>query len=167
MRFFSLLILLLMLLLSVVKQDLVEIITLLALLAGTYFSAYLPQKKLAVIFFLITGIASFLGSIGAYNSFYYYDKVVHVAAGFASTYFAINLIPKKWAIRKYLPLWTLVLAVGLIIGIAWEFFEWASKFVTHHNLQRGTVDTLTDLLADVVGAFFVITVSKKRRLKKE
>lgn len=136
-------------------------ITLLALLAGTYFSAYLPQKKLAVIFFLITGTASFIGSIGAYNSFYYYDKVVHVAAGFASTYFVINLIPKKWSIQKHLPLWVLVLTVGLIIGIAWEFFEWASKFVTHHNLQRGTVDTLTDIIADLIGAAGVLFFRKK------
>jgi uncharacterized membrane protein YjdF len=42
--------------------------------------------------------------------------------------------------------------LGVAIGAAWEVGEWFYDALTHGNAIRGKTDTMTDLVADALGA---------------
>ena len=72
-----------------------------------------------------------------------------------------------------------ILVVGLIsfavfAGVLWEFFEFlVDKFITGKNyidlLQRGVIDTMKDLLMDLLGGLavgFLFLYERKKQIKK-
>ena len=46
----------------------------------------------------------------------------------------------------------ILIALGVALGTAWEIAEWLFDALTYGNAIRGKTDTMTDLLADTVGA---------------
>ncbi len=155
-RFVSFAILLVFLSISLVRTDLVQAFVTMVIISSLWiFSEKRPLPSFFYLLFPVVVLTYLLGSFGLYTSWYYYDKVVHILVSFASTLFIGYLLSetalKKVNSQKFL-LSIVIISFGLSLGVFWEFFEWIVDFVYPQALIRGIDDTMTDLLADLLGA---------------
>lgn len=135
-----------------------------AILAGVFaakvfrVSDGLYYTGLVFIFF-----ASAVGSVlNLYRTFDPYDKIVHFGSGLLLAAFGvmladyflhrmeINPVHKKTAVLLTALLAFLTASAGA--GI-WEIFEFATDKLAGGGMQRGMVDTLTDMIAGNLGGF--------------
>lgn len=112
---------------------------------------------LAFIFF-----ASPLGSVvNLYRKMDSYDKVVHFFSGILLA--SVGLALMKWIVAKYeiacasavrLSLLAILFAFFFSSACAgiWEIFEFAADRMAGGEMQRGMVDTVTDMIAGNAGA---------------
>lgn len=109
--------------------------------------------KYVYIFIPVTATLYFLGSLGLYYYWYYFDKPVHLVSSFTATFcianLAVNLLRIKASREVFI---SVVFIVGLMIGIGWEIFEVVVGYFVEHDLIRGAVDTITDVKFDAIGA---------------
>ncbi len=89
------------------------------------------------------------------------DFAMHFSGGAAMAYFLFeaqrcfqeflgNLTP----LARYL----LAFALACSVGVFWEFGEWFSDIFLQTHLQKSLPETMSDLLADTVGAVTAMTV---------
>ncbi len=122
-------------------------------------------------------LASPMGSvINLYRTFGPYDKIVHLISGFLLAAFGMMLaeflvgrftdIKDKTII--FIPL--LFAAVMFSSGCAgiWEIFEFTADKLAGGEMQRGMVDTITDMIAGNVGAiaYGIYMLLKQKKLYK-
>lgn len=105
------------------------------------------------IFIPITVTLYFLGSLGMYNHWYFFDKPVHLVTSFTVTFCVANLILNyfKHKLSRFTFI-SIVFIIGIAIGVGWEVFEYLASFFIEHNLIRGWFDTITDVIFDAFGA---------------
>ncbi|MBL7032695.1 MAG: hypothetical protein ISR91_00990 [Candidatus Delongbacteria bacterium] len=126
------------------------------------FHFYLPPETelLAIIFIYAT---LFLGEFGDfYNRFWWWDVLLHTGSSFLlglvafilvdvlnrAPHTELNLSP------EFVALFAVVFA--LAVGTLWEIFEFTMDGLLGLNMQRsGLVDTMWDLIVDLVGATVV------------
>lgn len=102
----------------------------------------------------------FLGEVyGFYDRFWWWDIVLHggSAIGFGLIGFAFVFMmfqgDKFAAPHRAVAFFAFCFAV--MVGVMWELFEFAMDQVFGLNMQKsGLIDTMYDLLVDVVGAAF-------------
>jgi hypothetical protein len=95
-------------------------------------------------------------SLKLFEIFTYWDKIVH------PTLVALTAIIATWLLVGYRDAFDkrlpphLIAAVAMLLGIAvggfWEFFELGSDWFGDANLQKSNADTLTDIIANNLGA---------------
>lgn len=116
---------------------------------------------IGVLAILCGHIFSVLG--GWYILYPWVDIPLHVAGG-AWTALAFFYLQRKYVLLfSALPfLFSLILVAGfvMLVGVGWEWFEFGFDyiFVPEHaewRAQLGLVDTMGDLLADILGGMVV------------
>ncbi|MCA1733908.1 MAG: hypothetical protein LC732_09930, partial [Acidobacteria bacterium] len=95
---------------------------------------------------------------GFYERFWWWDLVLHAASGFLLGIFGFLLV---WVLNQkedielhmnpaFIALFAFMFSVGL--GAVWEIFEFLMDVAFGLGMQHGLVDTMGDLIVDVVGA---------------
>lgn len=137
----------------------VMVISLLPELFVRRFHVHVPPGfgMLAVIFVFAS---LFLGEVhGYYLRFWWWDVVLHTAAGFMLGllgFLLVYVLNEKEDIELHMKpgfvaLFAFMFAVG--IGALWEIFEFSMDTLFGLNMQKsGLVDTMWDLIVDVTGA---------------
>ena len=150
------------------------------------FRVYLPAS-LQIIITLFIFAAQFLGEIhDFYYRFPWWDNMLHCISGsvlgiigFMFVYFLNKTHIKK---TKLSPFFVALFAFcfSLSMGVFWEIFEFSGDRLLGLNMQKfrmpgedGLVDTMTDLIVDMVGALIVTLIGyiymkdEKKMIKKK
>lgn len=102
---------------------------------------------------VLANIAGYVGSL--YARWAWFDKALHCYTIGALT-LALSLALYGRALTgardRRLVLILVIAAVGLGIGARWEIAEWGYDRFTPGNAIKGKDDTITDLIADALGA---------------
>lgn len=145
-------------------QPMAEILVILAitfmpLMLGKRFDVRIPHgfETMAVIFLYMS---LFLGEFrGYYTRFWWWDLVLHSGSAFllgVLGFLLVYVLNEKQEIDldlkpKFIALFAFLFAVGM--GTLWEIFEFAMDQIFGLNMQKsGLVDTMWDLIVDVIGA---------------
>ena len=95
-----------------------------------------------------------------------FDLLVHAVTAAALTLLLAahmrGVLPGIWRPASYI---AVLVAMGVALGAAWEVGEWVYDRFTASNTIRGKTDTITDLVADAVGAMLaaLLALSIERR----
>lgn len=120
-----------------------------AAIAVTAAAALLARRILPAAFGLLLTVAVAVNAAGYVLTLWHertaFDEIVHAFTSFAGMA-AIGWLVLKRRMRPGLALLWQALAIGLVIGVAWEGFEWAIGIIGSRR------DTAIDLLMDGVGA---------------
>lgn len=124
---------------------------------------------------LIVCLSFFLGvSLKTFEIVSWYDEFVHFAAG-AWVAAVIIWISKKAKLPSFLKrmfenrFFLSVVILTLVVGLLWEVFEFglSHRLVNIYNyysgLQPSQIDTLSDLLMDILGAGAILLLLKKNK----
>jgi hypothetical protein len=99
--------------------------------------------------------------LGVYDSFRYYDNVVHTTVPLLLTgvvyvlLMRLDVLPELRDLERLsqrIGFFLIVLMLGMAIGAAWEIVEWTLDSTTGSNLATSVTDTATDLIWDTIGA---------------
>ena len=99
--------------------------------------------------------------LGVYDSWRYYDNVVHTTVPLLLTgviyvlLMRLEVVPELRELtrsRHRIGFFLTVLMMGMAIGAAWEIVEWTLDSTTGSNLATSVTDTATDLIWDTIGA---------------
>ncbi len=120
-------------------------------------------------------IASPMGSIiNLYRTFDPYDKIVHFISGCllaAFGMFIIEFLLKKFSnvtdlSSFFIPMIFAAFMFSSACAGIWEIFEFTADNIAGGGMQRGMVDTVTDMIAGNIGAIIYISVvAIKEKLK--
>jgi uncharacterized membrane protein YjdF len=137
------------------------VLTLLPFFLGRRFNVFIPPElELLAILFVFSSL--FLGNVrGFYYRFWWWDLVLHAASGFLLGIFGFLLV---WVLNQkedielhmnpaFIALFAFMFSVGL--GAIWEIFEFFMDVAFGLGMQHGLVDTMGDLIVDVVGAAII------------
>lgn len=168
----SLVILLLFLISATYKGDIIHIaITTVLILIILY-----SRKRLPMQFFFLFPLTASLFIAGAvldwYTTYRSYDNLVHTVSGFTGSYFFGWLLSQRYKKLKKRQIFLYTAGIGIIIGIVWEIFEYATVALIPHDFVLGAYDTITDLMYDTTGAlvagyFSTKFVKKMIKIKKK
>ena len=108
----------------------------------------------------------FLGEFGDYyNRFWWWDVVLHSGSAFLLGilgFLLVYVLNEKKDVNldlhpQFIALFAFLFAIG--IGTLWEIFEFFMDQVFGLNMQKsGPVDTMWDLIVDVIGAGLIAIV---------
>jgi hypothetical protein len=99
--------------------------------------------------------------LGWYDSWRYYDNVVHTTVPFLVTGMVYVLLMRLHVlpdlrelhdVHQRIGFFLIALMLGMAIGAAWEIVEWTLDSTTSSNLATSVTDTATDLIWDTIGA---------------
>jgi uncharacterized membrane protein YjdF len=99
--------------------------------------------------------------LGVYDSWRYYDNVVHTTVPLLLTgvvyvlLMRLDVLPELRDLKRLsqrIGFFLIVLMLGMAIGAAWEIVEWTLDSTTGSNLATSVTDTATDLIWDTIGA---------------
>lgn len=135
------------------------IVTLLPLVLGRRFDVHIPPEfEVLTVVFVYASL--FLGEVhGYYVRYWWWDAVLHTGSGFLLGIFGFLLVYILNERRdidlhmrpRFVALFAFMFAVGM--GALWEIFEFGMDQLLGLNMQKsGLVDTMWDLIVDVVGA---------------
>lgn len=131
----------------------------------------LSRARIPSLFSLSFTLASLMGAAGfrwnLYERFVYFDDLAHAYSGLATTVTlgVLLLHPLEKAFARHRMVYLIALcAVGVTIGVGWEFFEWAVDYTRIARVKLlGTIDdTLRDLAMDVLGAGIGALIAVRR-----
>jgi len=147
---------------SAVETLLILLITTLPVLLGKKFTVRIPHgfETLTVLFVFMS---LFLGEVQSYYvRFWWWDLVLHSGAAFIMGvlgFLLVYVLNEKKEInlnlnRNFVALFAFMFAIG--IGTLWEILEFSADQLLGLNMQKsGLVDTMWDLIVDVIGAFII------------
>jgi hypothetical protein len=120
-------------------------------LSGTH-----VPRPLEFVFVLAMALQFISESTKLFEIFTYWDKIVHPSE-VALTAMMVGwlLLGYSHALGKRLPIHvaaTLGVLLGIAVGGFWEFVEMASDWFGDANLQKSNGDTMTDIIANNLGA---------------
>ena len=99
--------------------------------------------------------------LGVYDSWRYYDNVVHTTVPLLLTgllyvlLMRLNVLPELQdltQLHQRFGFFLTALFLGMAIGAGWEIVEWTLDSLTGSSLVISTTDTATDLIWDTLGA---------------
>ena len=141
------------------------LITFMPLMLGKRFDVVIPHgfETLAVVFLYMS---LFLGEFGDYyNRLWWWDVVLHSGSAFLLGilgFLLVYVLNEKKDVNldlhpQFIALFAFLFAIG--IGTLWEIFEFFMDQVFGLNMQKsGLVDTMWDLIVDVIGAGLIAIV---------
>lgn len=141
------------------------LLTLLPALLRCSYNVFLPVE-FEVLTVILLFASLFLGEIHAYyTKFWWWDIVLHTTSaallgmlGFILVY----VLNKERRINLFMTPGFIALfsfAFSLALGVLWEIFEFAmDSFFGLHMQKSGLVDTMWDLIVDVLGAAVIALV---------
>lgn len=121
------------------------------------FKTYLPVEfDFAITLFVFLSVS--LGEVGdAYERFFWWDALLHLAFGFTLGYVAFLWLYVKVKQGKLdagpKMKGFIIFCVALALGALWEIFEFGADQIFGFNMQKsGLIDTMWDLIVDALGA---------------
>jgi uncharacterized membrane protein YjdF len=105
--------------------------------------------------------------LGVYDSWRYYDNVVHTSVPLLLTGVVYVLLMRLCVLpelrdltqsRQRIGFFLTVLILGMAIGAGWEIVEWVLDTTTGSHLIISTTDTATDLIWDTIGSAGAATI---------
>lgn len=99
--------------------------------------------------------------LGVYDSWRYYDNVVHITVPLLLTgllyvlLMRLSVLPELHdltQLHQQFGFFLTVLFLGMAIGAGWEIVEWSLDSLAGSSLVVSTTDTATDLIWDTIGA---------------
>ena len=99
--------------------------------------------------------------LGVYDSWRYYDNVVHTTVPLLLTgvvyvlLMRLDVVPELQDLERLaqrIGFFLTVLMMGMAIGAAWEIVEWVLDSTSGSHLIISTTDTATDLIWDTIGS---------------
>ncbi|MFA5407432.1 MAG: DUF2238 domain-containing protein [Bacilli bacterium] len=142
-----------------------------------YIIDLLTKQKISVkvktIYLLFIFISADLGAVmGLYSSTLYYDKFVHFASGLLTSWLFAQILGHYYSTRemdKSAFIFS-IFCFNATIALFWEIMEYTLDLILNQQIQRGLTDTMTDMIAAVVGGIVITIIYafklKKRELKK-
>jgi hypothetical protein len=104
-------------------------------------------------------------NLGFYESYAFYDKIMHALGSALFTFLIITAVVQYCKRKKFtLPLslhFFLVLGISISLGTIWEIFEFTVDQTGLFNAQRGLQDTMLDLVANFAGISCVMLIYLK------
>lgn len=167
---------------SFALKILLGLLTVASLLRGDYFTVFASSLVLLISFLpaiishslkvrlpheidlTLTVILYLHYVLGEYEGFYnkvaWWDLFLHsgnsVILGLVGFVFAYVLLMTSRISAKPFFISLFSLSLSVFIGVMWEVFEFVMDQAFGFNMQKsGLVDTMTDLMADVLGAFSI------------
>lgn len=120
------------------------------LLGVTFISTGDRLPRVFTFLFVVAALANTAGYVfDLWHGPVWFDEAVHAYTSFAGMAAIGWLLVRRTRLEESAHAWRLVLAViaiGLVIGIAWEIFEWAIGII------GPWLDTRRDLVMDALGA---------------
>lgn len=111
------------------------------------------------VYLIFVFFAHFLGSIvNFYHTVNNYDKIIHLASGTVTAFFALNLLInfKKYGHKTVLFNVLFIIAFTLMVASFWEFFEYFNDNLFGKDAQNvlttGVDDTMKDMIAAFIGS---------------
>jgi len=156
------------------SQDLIIILTFLMTFYPSIlvkrFGVYLP-KRLEITITLFIFAAQVLGEMhGFYDKISWWDTMLHatsgVILGLIGFLFVYLLNEKGDANVNLSPIFVVIVAFcfAITMGVIWEVFEFGADRILGYNMQKfrlpgqdGLIDTMEDLIVDMIGAFVACT----------
>ncbi len=171
----------LLIVISAIRQEFFLVITSMIVLLLSFSPTIVSRSykiRLPIeVDFMVTILLYLHYVLGEYNHFYikfsWWDLFLHGGnsiilglVGFIMAY-GLLLTSKMQAKPFFISLFSLTFAV--FIGVLWEIFEFGMDYFFGFTMQKsGLVDTMTDLMMDVVGAMVVSILGffylKKKKL---
>jgi hypothetical protein len=179
---------------TVILQGLIVLILVASLVSGGLFAVFIPavvlfltliptiierKYKVAIpwwLTFLIVFIL-YMHLAGEYYGWYvtlypYYDKIAHLIAGITVAligFTAVLLLDRytKNNFDRYVII-LMIIMFTMAFGAFWEIFEFTMDTFFGTNLQHGNLDTMLDLIFDLLAAIIVAAIGNfyLRRLSK-
>lgn len=120
------------------------------------FSGASPPRALDLAYTLAIALQFSSESLGMFEAYTYWDKVVHAAEILLATWIATFLaLGYREQDSLQIPdnlMASWALFAGISLGTGWEFVEFASDWFLGTHLQVSNTDTVTDLLTNSLGA---------------
>ncbi len=113
---------------------------------------------------LLVAVSFYLHVMGHVGGYYislapYYDKLTHLVSSATIAliaFFLAVLADYRGDVRLTMPaIVVFILVSTLAAGAVWEIYEFVADQVFGTNLQHGNIDTMSDLIMDIVGAVIV------------
>jgi hypothetical protein len=117
--------------------------------------------------FVVMTLVSWGEVLGVYDSWRYYDNVVHTTVPLLLTgvvyvlLMRLGVVPELRELQRLaqrIGFFLTVLMMGMAIGAGWEIAEWVLDSTTGSHLIISTTDTATDLIWDTVGSAGAATI---------
>lgn len=117
---------------------------------------------------LLVAVSFYLHVMGHVGDYYvtlapYYDKLTHFVSSVTVAliaFFLAVLAEHQGDIRLTRPaIIVFILVSTLAAGTIWEIYEFVADQVFGTNLQHGNIDTMSDLIVDLIGAVIVAIVA--------
>ena len=113
-----------------------------------------------IIIFIFLSVV--LGMImNLYNYVPGYDKFVHFISGILISALIYEKIHSYNKIKKY-SLTISIITLNLFIALLWEFFEFILDLLFDVNAQKGTRDTILDVVFAVSGSILFIFIYRRK-----
>lgn len=134
------------------------------------------DKIVFAVVFAILAIHFAASWFSWYFTLWWFDIPMHIAGGAWVALLFFYLFGDKWKAlspsRGFMP--TLLLCLGFValVGVLWEFYEYAydfliaGKFSLFGEQSRGLFDALKDLFDDLLGGFGIAVVMYLRGRKQ-
>jgi uncharacterized membrane protein YjdF len=112
----------------------------------------------------------FLVSAGLYENVPVVDIPMHLAGGLFAAWWGALIFAKERSSMSALKQFLLIVSVGVMVGAAWEGFEWLFDFTlgSWYNLppaQPSITDVVMDLLNDTLGACVIAFLLIKQKTR--
>lgn len=149
--------------LPVIEGILCLVITFLPIIIKRKWNLHLPW-----VLNLLIVISLYLHAEGRLLSFYtlfypYYDKIAHFvgSATIALLGFATTIILDKFTEIKLnkVSIISFIIIFTMAIGGAWEILEFTSDVILKTNHQPSLLDTMLDLIFDLIGGIFIALIT--------
>jgi hypothetical protein len=132
------------------------VLSLLPLLVARLSKVAIP-KPMEALFVLGIALQFSSESLKLFELLTYWDKIVHpTLVALTAGLTAWLLLAYRDTFKKHLPIHLVAmtaLLLGIAVGAAWEYVEFLSDWFADANLQKSNADTITDLIANDIGAF--------------
>lgn len=158
--------------------SILSIISLSIPFAITYFAKKrkidLPRSFQVVVMAFIFS-AQYFGEIRRlYTKFWWWDLLLHFVSGFYMVIIALYLIKgiyrhKQGSSKERFIFFNTIFAFSfsIALGTLWELFEFVGDYLFKSNMVKGgLIDTATDLLVKVLGAFIASILYHSGKFKK-
>jgi ABC-type multidrug transport system fused ATPase/permease subunit len=128
-----------------------------------------PLLYIAFGLMIILGALHFLAiTFYFYWTLWWFDNLMHLLAGFSGGLITIWFLFDSDLFFKRFPTtfesFLYVIIAVLIVGVAWEIFEYVNKITGTESVEEYISDTIHDLMADALGAISASFVWTKRSI---
>lgn len=122
------------------------------------------QKNLIESLALVFGLNFLATYFSWYRLIWWFDMPMHFLGGVFVSWLVLYIIYKfsKKTVLNNLDTYKKIFLLTLIVGLGWEWFEWATDIFTGAN-DMHLLDSYSDLFFDMAGSLVVIFILNNKK----